>query len=408
MKRRTFLKSSILGAAAIAGLPGKTNAASSDMKIKKIRVYNPTDKSGRSGWLNHSAIIVAVETDSGITGIGQGGTKDMIRDCAGSIIGQDPLRTEYLWQRMYRGTFYPPGREKLHALGALDCALWDIKGKVLDTPVYNLLGGRSRDHVECYQSYGTLDIKNAREAARRVMDQGFRAVRFHGVEPEKGVFDPRRGVDETAAVCAEVREGVGPEGDWILDAHTRFDLADAIRLCNLIEPLNPFFVEDPLRAITDPVAFQQLRNKVNIPIAAGEQFGDRWDGTQPLVEREVIDHLRVAIPNVGGITEYMKIAALCETHYIGLVPHFTAPIATAAVIHAVTAFSGTVLNEVLSSSLPAYLDKGYDFRNGKIYPNNRPGLGVVFKPEKANLIDEITEASSVSGYSRPDGSFTTL
>jgi L-alanine-DL-glutamate epimerase-like enolase superfamily enzyme len=154
--------------------------------------------------------------------------------------------------------------------------------------------------------------------------------------------------------------------------------------------------------------FRRLRNQVKVPIAAGEQFGDRWDGTQPLVEEGLIDYLRVAIPNVGGITEYRKIAALCETHYIGLVPHFTAPIATAAVIHAVTPFSGPVLNEVLTSSLPAYLREGYDFRNGKIYPNNRPGLGVVFDPEKMHLIDEIRKPSNVSGYSRPDGSFTTL
>jgi galactonate dehydratase len=408
MQRRVFLQSSLLGAVAAAGLARGAHSAPSDMKITKVRVYNPTDTSGRSGWLNHSAIIVAVETDAGIMGIGQGGTKDMIQDCAGSIIGQDPFRTGHLWQRMYRGTFYPPGREKLHALGALDCALWDIKGKALDVPVYQLLGGRSRDHVECYQSYGTLDIRGARAAARRVMDQGFRAVRFHGIEPEGSVFDSRRAVEETAAVCAEVREGVGPDGDWILDAHTRFDLADAIRLCNLIAPLNPLFVEDPLRAITDPTAFRTLRNQVSVPIAAGEQFGDRWDGTQPLVEQEFIDYLRVAIPNVGGITEYMKIAALCETHYIGLVPHFTAPIATAAVIHAVTTFSGPVINEVLTSSLPAYLKEGYDFRNGKIYPNDRPGLGVVFDPEKTHLIDEITQPGNVSGYSRPDGSFTTL
>ena len=147
---------------------------------------------------------------------------------------------------------------------------------------------------------------------------------------------------------------------------------------------------------------------LSVPIAAGEQFGDRWDGTQPLVEQGLIDYLRVAIPNVGGITEYMKIAALSETHYIGLVPHFTAPIATAAVIHAVTVFPGPVLNEVLTSDRPDYLEEGYDFRNGKIYPNNRPGIGVVFNPGKTNLIDEITEEAPVSGYTRPDGSFTTL
>jgi len=408
MKRRIFLQSALLGTVGLAGTTRKASAQPSDIKITRVRVYNPTDTSGRSGWLNHSAIVVMVETDAGVTGIGQGGTRDMIQDCAAALIGQDALRTEYLWQRMYRGTFYPPGREKIHALGALDCALWDIKGKALGTPVYQLFGGRARDHIECYQSYGTLNKQNARESARRVMDQGFRAVRFHGIEPAGRVFDSRKAVDETAEICKEVREGVGPDGDWILDAHTRFDLADSVRLCNLIEPLNPFFVEDPLRAITDAVMFRILRQKVNVPIAAGEQFGDRWDGTQPLVEEELIDYLRVAIPNVGGLTEYIKIAALCDTHYIGLVPHFTAPVATAAVVHAVTAFAGPVLNEVLTSSLPDYLDEGYDFKEGKIYPNDRPGIGVVFNPERTNLIDEITEAGNISGYTRPDGSFTTL
>jgi galactonate dehydratase len=408
MKRRSFLKSTLIGAGGLAAAVRRAPAGPSDIRITRVRVYNPTDTSGISGWINHSAIVVTVETDAGITGIGQGGTLDMIRDCASAIIGQDPLRTEYLWQRMYRGTFYPPGREKIHALGALDCALWDIKGKVLGTPLYQLLGGRARDHVECYQSYGTLSRNNAREAARRVMDQGFRAVRFHGIEPEGGVFDSRKAVEETALVCAEVREGVGPDGDWILDAHTRFDLADAVRLCGLIEPLNPFFVEDPLRAITDAAMFRILRQKTGVPVAAGEQFGDRWDGTLPLVEEELVDYLRAAIPNVGGITEYVKIAALCETHYIGLVPHFTAPVATAAVVHAVTAFSGPALNEVLNGALPDYLGEGFNLRNGKMYAGERPGIGVVFIPEKTHLIGEITEPGNISGYTRPDGSFTTL
>jgi len=408
MKRRTFMRSALLGTCGAVSVARRSGAAPSDMKITKVRVFNPTDTSGRSGWLNHSAIIVAVDTNAGITGIGQGGTKDMIQDCAPAIIGQDPFRNEYLWQRMYRGTFYPPGREKIHALGALDCALWDIKGKALDVPVYQLLGGCARDHVECYQSYGTLNMKDAREAGRRIMERGFRAVRFHGIEPEGGVFNSRQAVDRTAEICAELKEGVGENGDWILDAHTRFDLPDAIRLCKMIESLNPFFVEDPLRAITDPGAFRVLRHQTGVPLAAGEQFGDRWDGAQPLVEQNLIDYLRVAIPNVGGITEYRKIAALCETHYIGLVPHFTAPVSTAAVIHAVAPFPGPVLNEVLTTSPPPYLREWVDFRNGKIYPNDRPGLGVDFDETKANLIDEITQSANISGYRRPDGSFTTL
>jgi galactonate dehydratase len=408
MKRREFLQSALVGACGATAVVTRAESTPSDMKIKKVRVYNPTDTSGISGWLNHSAIIVAVETDAGLTGFGQGGTKDMIQDCAGAIIGQDPFRTEYLWQRMYRGTFYPPGREKIHALGAIDCALWDIKGKALQAPLYQLLGGRARSYIECYQSLGTLDFKSAKSEARKVMEKGFRAVRFHGINPDGGVFDSRKAVDLTAAICAELRIGIGSEGDFILDAHTRFDLPDAIRLCKLIEQSNPFFVEDPIRAIMDSVSFKILRGQVSVPLAAGEQFGDKWDGTQPLVEQGLVDYLRVAIPNVGGITEYMKIAALCETHYIGLVPHFTAPIATAAVVHAITAFPGPVMNEVLTSSLPTYLKEGYDFKQGRIYPNDRPGLGVVFDPGRTNLIDEITKPRDVSGYCRPDGSFASL
>jgi galactonate dehydratase len=408
MERREFLKSTLAGACGVSTAVSRAESVPSGMKITRVRVYNPTDTSGTSGWLNHSAIIVTVETDAGITGIGQGGTRDMIQDCAGAIIGQDPLRTEYLWQRMYRGTFYPPGREKIHALGALDCALWDIKGKFLRTPLYQLFGGRARNYIECYQSLGTLELKNAKSEARKVMEKGFRAVRFHGINPEGGIFDSRKAVDLTAAICSELREGVGRDGGFILDAHTRFDLSDALRLCKLIEPLNPLFVEDPVRAITDTGSLKILRGQVSVPLAAGEQFGDRWDGTQPLVEQNIIDYLRVAIPNVGGITEYIKIAALCETHYVGLVPHFTAPIATAAVVHAITAYSGLVMNEVLTSSLPPYLKEGYDFKDGRIYPNDRPGLGVEFNTGKINLIDEITQPRDVSGYSRPDGSFTSL
>ncbi len=407
MDRRRFLQSAVI-ASSLAALGTTAKSGPSGMKIKRVKVYNPTGTSGTSGWLNHSAIVVTIETDSGLIGIGQGGTKDMIEDCAGAIIGQDPFRIEYLWQRMYRGTFYPPGREKIHALGALDCALWDLKGKALNAPVYQLLGGRARNYIECYQSRGTLDLKAAREEARKVMDQGFRAIRFHGIEPEKGVFNSRKAVDLTAAVCAELREGVGRDGDWILDAHTRFDMADAVRLCKLIEPLNPFFVEDPIRAITDASQFSLLRKQVNVPLAAGEQFGDKWDGTQPLAEQGLVDYIRGAIPNVGGITEYRKIAAICETHYIGLAPHFTAPISTAAVAHAVTAYPGPVINEVLTTALPSYLKEAFDFKDGKIYPNDRPGLGIVFNADKANLIDDISEPRDLSGYVRPDGSFTTL
>lgn len=419
MNRRRFVQSLAagLGTALPFAVPfvfaPRADAALSDLKVTRIRIFNPTGTNGLSGWLNQSEIIVAVDTDAGITGFGQGGTRDLLRDAAGVLLGKDPFRTEYLWQRMYRSTFYTPGREKLHAIGALDCALWDIKGKAAGLPLYQMLGGRARNYVECYSTRGTLTRAAARGEARKAMADGFRAIRFHGIEAEHGVFDSRAAVEETAAICAELREGVGSKGDFILDAHTRFDLADAIRLCELLAPLRPLFVEDPLRAIDDTQLFGVLRSRVSVPLAAGEQFGDLRDGGLPLIEKALIDYLRASIPNVGGITGFQKIAALCDAHSVGMVPHFTAPISTAAVIHGLAAFPGVALNEVLRSALPPYLHEGVDFRDGKIYPNDRPGLGIVLDESKVNVVDEFTEPRSDGlyngeSYHRPDGSYLYL
>src|SRR5580692_8230740 len=169
MNRRNFLQSALAGSAAALTRPAALLAALPSMKIKRIRFYhNPLSKT----LFNQSAHIVTVETDAGITGTGEGGSKDTVEQCAQMIIGEDPLRTDHLWQLNYRGYFYPPGREKLDALGALDLALWDIKGKALGVPVSDLLGGASRDYVECYATsyppHGTL-----KESARSCIEVGF-------------------------------------------------------------------------------------------------------------------------------------------------------------------------------------------------------------------------------------------
>jgi L-alanine-DL-glutamate epimerase-like enolase superfamily enzyme len=408
MDRRKFLHAAaMLGGSALPFW--RTAAAQSDLKITRIRILNPTDTTNLSGWLNLSEIIVAVDTDAGITGYGQGGTPDLLRYVGGLLIGEDPLRTQYLWQRMYRSSIYPAGRERLLAVGALDCALWDIKGKLLEQPVYQLLGGRARNHVECYRSFGGLSARQARETARATMADGFRAIRFHTVPTDGNTFDNRRMINAFVEVCEALREGVGSDGEFIIDAHTRFDFADVALLCDRIEALEPMFVEDPLHTIDDYRLFAALRQRVRVPLAAGEQFGDLRDGNLPLVEQGLIDYLRSSIPNVGGITSYRKIAALCEAHSVAMVPHFTAPIATAAVIHAVLPFPGAVMNEVFRIDLPPYLEAGYVFRDGRMHPSDLPGLGVVPVENRLNQVAEITERPPASLYQgqsifRPDGS----
>ena len=403
MRRRSFLQSALLASGTTLALDSQAQAAPSKLKITRIRLYrNPNSRP----IFNQSSHVVTVETDQGITGIGEGGSKDTIEQCAALLIGEDPSRIEHLWQLMYRAHFYPPGREKVHALGALDVALWDIKGKALGVPVYELLGGLARDHIECY-STGFPAKGNLQETAHACVEAGFRAFRTAVAEPGDVPFNSRQMVEKTVQECREIREGVGKQGDWAIDYHTRLDMPDAIRLSTLIEELEPYFAEDLIRS-ENPAVYRTLRPQVKVPIAVGEQFGDRWD-IHELVEQQLIDYSRVSIPNSGGITEFMKIAALCETHYVGLIPHFTGPISEAALVHACGVFPGPVLMEMTGAGPreEPHLPQHFDFRQGKLWPNHRPGLGVEFDSKRLQMIAEITEHSQpIPLFRRPDGSIT--
>jgi L-alanine-DL-glutamate epimerase-like enolase superfamily enzyme len=351
-------------------------------------------------------MLVTIETDAGLTGIGEGGSRDTLEQCAGMLIGEDPERIQHLWQMMYRGWFYPAGREKLHALGALDLALWDLKGKQLGAPLYQLLGGQACNYIECY-STGYPWQGSLAETACACLQAGFRAFRTAVGDTPGRIFDARRQVEMTAEACRQIREAIGDQGEWSIDFHTRLDLADAVRLCSLIEPYNPLFVEDPLRS-ENPGVLAALRSQVKVPIAVGEQFGDRWDINE-LIERHLIDYTRVTLPNVGGITEFIKIAALCETHYIGMIPHFTGPVSLAALVHVLCSLPVPSLMEIGGDGpkLPPQLTQGCTFRDGKLWPEARPGLGVTFDPAGTELISEVTEHyAPIPMYARPNGSFT--
>jgi|TARA_B110000495_G_C23001646_1_gene591211 galactonate dehydratase len=362
----------------------------SGIKITKVSHYR--DPTFLKPTFAQARDIVVIETNAGISGIGEGGSKEMIQNCAEMLIGEDPFRIEHLWQKVYRQYFYPSGRERLHAMGGLDMALWDIKGKFFKTPVYELLGGLTRDYLPCY-STGFPSEGSVKETARACMEAGFYAYRVGTVSNGK-VFDSHRFLDENFRFYEEVREGVGEKGQWATDFHTRFDTAEAVTMARMIEPLKPLFVEDLVRS-ENPGVYRALRDRINVPIAVGEQFGDRWDINE-LIEENLIDHSRVTLPNVGGITELKKIAAICETHYVGMIPHFTGPISTAALVHVLGSSSGFVLTEIVGNSetKTSYLNDDYiGFKNGKLYPNDRPGLGVEFNPKTVDLVNVITKPS---------------
>jgi L-alanine-DL-glutamate epimerase-like enolase superfamily enzyme len=412
MQRRTFLHTLLAGAGG-AALSGRVaHAALPKMKITRVRYYAP-GKETRAGVssLTSGTNVICIDTDAGITGIGEGGTKDSLEHCASALIGQDPGRIETHWQNMFRGAFFPTGHEEMHALGGLDIALWDIKGKALGAPVYALLGGPTRNLCECYGG-GGQGKASIKEAARASTEAGFKLFRTEVIGPglsdtgtsSRGAknWNPRQAVLATFKRCQEIREGVGEEGDFICDFHGKLDMSDAVTLANMLEPLRPYWVEDPVRNEALPL-YRTLRERVKVPLATGNAGKVEL---RELIEEQLIDYARVRIPNEGGITEYMKIAGMCEAHFAGLSPEGTGPISTAAEVHAAAATNVPFLLQISGAGTRPYLPQSYDFRQGKVYVNERPGLGVEFDPKEATLITEVTQPGNLGGMARPDGSYT--
>jgi galactonate dehydratase len=320
-------------------------------------------------------------------------------------VGQDPFRTEHIWQMLFRGGFFPAQRILSSAISAIDIALWDIKGKALGVPVYELLGGLARDKVVCYPHNHGGETEALVDSCLQTKEEGWKFVRFG--QPHTGdVLEPRKSVLLAIEQLQAVREAVGDEIEICFDIHTRLDLPDALWLCEEAEAVRPFFMEDPLRS-ENPDSFKTLRTRTTVPLAAGEQFSSKWEFRQ-LIEEEWIDYARIDLCIAGGLTEAKKIAGWCETHYIKLATHNPlGPISSAACLQLNLACPnvgvqeqprkpGTTLTDVVPVQ-PAWED-------GYLLPPNRPGLGVVFDREAAKASPmKMTELPHLR---REDGSFT--
>ena len=273
-----------------------------------------------------------------------------------------------------------------------------------------MLGGATRDYIECYATgFSPSKAKTEEERAQDCIKAGLRAYRIgptggNGDEP----FDFYENAVKTIDLCKRIDTAVGGKGRWAIDLHTRFDLTEAIKICKELEKLEPYFVEDIVRS-ENPGVYKTVRAMTSVPIAVGEQFGDRWDINE-LIEQHLIDYSRVTLPNAGGISEFKKIASLCETHYVGMIPHFTGPLSTAALVHVLGSSSFSRCLVELAGGVPerpAYFNEDIvDFRNGKLYLNSSPGLGVKFDNNKAGFIMEITANTKFPHpiLKSPDGS----
>jgi L-alanine-DL-glutamate epimerase-like enolase superfamily enzyme len=356
------------------------------MKITNIETY-PVWGGGRN------FLFVVIDTDEGIHGVGEAGLTGRELAVIGGIehfkpllIGENPFRIEYIWQKLFRGGFFPAQRILTSAIGAIDIALWDIKGKALGVPIYELLGGLARDKVVCYpHNRGhAREVQPLIDSCLETKEEGWKFVRL-GLPQDGEILEPRQAVLTAIKQLQAVREAVGDEIEICFDVHTRLDLPDALWLCQEVEALRPFFIEDPLRS-ENPDSFKTLRMRTTVPLAAGEQFSSKWEFRQ-LIEEEWIDYARIDLCIAGGMTEAQKIAGWCETHYIKLATHNPlGPVSSAAClqlnlaaalvgVQEQPAKTGTVLTDVVPVQ-PVW-------ENGYLLPPTLPGLGIEFDRDAA-------------------------
>ncbi len=363
---------------------------------------------------NRFSLFVVVDTDEGIYGIGEAGITyreraeigviDHFRDI---VIGMDPFRTEHIWQVLFRGGFFPAQRIQTAVISAIDIALWDIKGKALGVPVYELLGGKVREKVICYPHNQTPDgsIDSLVQSCLKSKEEGWKFVRW-GLPADQSILEPKRAVDKALQQFAAVRDAIGDEIEITFDVHTRLDLPDSVRLCREAEQYRPFFMEDPLRC-ENADAYRALRPKTAVPLAAGEQYSSKWE-FKCIVEEDLIDYARVDLCIAGGLTEAKKIAGWCETHYIKLATHNPlGPVSSAACLHLNLSCPNFGVQEQPRKPGTTHLDVfpvQPVWEDGCLLPPTGPGLGIEFDRDAARKYE--LELIKAPNYARLDGSFT--
>lgn len=375
------------------------------MKIVEVRTF-----------ISGYAAFVKVFTDEGITGLGEvtldGRELTAIRAVEhyrAQLIGKDPFNTEDIWQTLYRGTFWRGGPALLTALSGVDIALWDIKGKALGTPVYNLLGGRVRDKILVYCHIGGDSAEELCRNGVGKVEDGYRVLRV-AVDPPgdwNTPFEPGPAIRRHVERFKRLREAVGDDIEICTDVHTRLSPARAVEFCNALAPYRPYFVEDPIRS-ESPEAFQVLRAHTNVPLATGEQLGAKWD-FRTLIERDCIDYVRADLIHCGGLTEARKIAALAETHYQEMALHNAAsPVCGLASLHLDLAVPNFLVQEF--SLHPAQrgrwdrvLQFDFEFRDGYVTIPPSPGLGVELREEVCD--GGAFQMRELPHLRREDGSF---
>ena len=368
------------------------------MKITKVRPI--AAKLGERGeYPDRTWTFVVVETDEGITGIGESSSWPpdasravayLLEQANDVVVGNDPFDTERIWQKLYRRFTYAGSRGMVTAaISGVDIALWDIKGKTLGKPVCDLLGGRIRDSVPLYANGWFTGCETPDEyarAAKKTVAEGYTAMKFDPFTHEMAPFHTgyvsgtisaggeQLGIDKVAAV----REAVGPDIDVLIDAHGHYNVPTAIRIGNRLAEYDVTWYEEPVPPESTE-ALQQVRENVAAPICVGERLFTRFDFV-PIFENRLADFVMPDVVWTGGITEIRKIASMAEAYYVPISPHnVSSSVQVVASCHAMIGVPNLYKQEFAVQVLDQYngvITEQLDVRDGALHLSNRPGLGI--------------------------------
>ena len=348
------------------------------MKITAVTPV-PVSSDTPSGVRNY--MFVKVETDEGITGWGEAtsgpmAVATMVEEFGEQLIGKDPGRIEQHWQTLYHHFHVRGGVVQMSAISGIEIALWDIKGKALGAPVYELLGGPMRDRIWCYGRWDGATPELAVERALSFTEQGMTALKGDPFD-HRGLFIPIEAERLAIRKLEAVREAVGDDVELLVEVHGRLAPSDAIRIGNAMEPYRPFVYEEPVPP-QNIDALQRVAEAVSIPIATGERLYTKWDYAD-LLSRQIVAMIQPDIVQGGGILELKKIAAMAEAHYVGFQPHNPyGPLCTIASLHLDACVPNFMIQE--GGTHPWFQDVCFDGfprqKDGFLPLPQGPGLGI--------------------------------
>jgi galactonate dehydratase len=350
------------------------------MKITDIKSYIVSAD-------NDNWVYIKVFTDEGVTGLGECSleTRELtvvkaVEELKRHILGQDPFDTEKIFYLCFRDAYWGAGPVLTSALSAVDCALWDIKGKILNVPVYKLLGGRFREKIRVYANRWFLGAETPDQLARRAEEtvtKGFKALKWDPF----GCTEYTISSSEMRSVIRQiqtVRNAVGDDVDLLIEGHGRFAPFTALQIANEIAVFNPFLFEEPVMP-ENLDALAEVKEKSPVPIAAGERFYTKMD-FRAAIAKKCIDIAQPDVRVTGGLTECKKIAAIAEAHFIPIAPHnIHGQIGTAATVHFACCIPNALILEYSVENIEWKEDlftQQYKPIDGYIYLNDRPGLGI--------------------------------